>query len=185
MTKYVQKNELTEQDKQEILQSRIRTTTHLEDLKDSNFVIEAATENVTLKQDIFKQLSAITPQGSILATNTSSISITLLGSKTKQPENVIGMHFMNPVPVMKLIEVIRGLATSDETYDRTLQLATAMKKECTISKDSPGFIANRILMPYINEAIQTLNEGIASKEDIDKTMKLGTNVPMGPLTLAD
>jgi 3-hydroxybutyryl-CoA dehydrogenase len=185
MTKYVQKNELTDDERKQILETRIKTSTNLGDLIDSSFVIEAATENTVLKQDIFKQLSDITKPGSILATNTSSISITLLGAKTKQPENVIGMHFMNPVPVMKLVEVIRGLATSDETYQRTFQLATAMKKECTLSKDSPGFIANRILMPYINEAIQTLHEGIAGKEDIDKTMKLGTNVPMGPLTLAD
>jgi 3-hydroxybutyryl-CoA dehydrogenase len=185
MTKYVQKNELTDDERKQILETRIKTSVDLSDLKNSQFVIEAATENTALKQDIFRQLSEITQPGTILATNTSSISITLLGSKTKQPENVIGMHFMNPVPVMKLVEVIRGLATSDETYNRTLQLASAMKKECTLSKDSPGFIANRILMPYINEAIQALHEGIATKEDIDKTMKLGTNVPMGPLTLAD
>ncbi|KAL0477041.1 3-hydroxybutyryl-CoA dehydrogenase [Acrasis kona] len=184
LVKYVSKQTLTQDDKETTL-SRFKTTTKLDDLAASDFVIEAATENTALKQTIFKNVSDITKQGTILATNTSSISITLLGSIVKEPQNVIGMHFMNPVPVMKLVEVIRGLATSNETYERTIDLAGQMNKTCTLSKDSPGFIANRILMPYINEAIQTLHEGIATKEDIDTTMKLGTNVPMGPLTLAD
>lgn len=186
LDKKVKKNQITEQEKDEALSTRIKTTTKLSDFCDTPFVIEAATENTVLKQDIFKQLSLVTdPANTILATNTSSISITLLGGQTQNPANVIGMHFMNPVPVMKLVEVINGLATSNETFEITLALAKSMGKVTTVSKDSPGFIANRILMPYINEAIQCRHEGIASVEDIDETMRGGTNVPMGPLTLAD
>jgi 3-hydroxybutyryl-CoA dehydrogenase len=138
-----------------------------------------------VKQNIFKTLDQISTEGTILASNTSSISITKIASFTKRPENVIGMHFMNPVPVMKLVEVINGLRTSESTYRTTISLVQKVQKEYAVSKDIPGFIANRILMPYINEAIFTLYEGIGTMEDIDKTMKLGTNVPMGPFTLAD
>lgn len=130
-------------------------------------------------------MDSIVRPDTILATNTSSISITKIASAVKNPERVIGMHFMNPVPVMKLVEIIRGLQTSDETAAKTIELAQNMGKVTTTSKDIPGFIANRILMPYINEAIYVLQEGIATREDIDTTMKLGTNNPMGPLTLAD
>jgi 3-hydroxybutyryl-CoA dehydrogenase len=189
LNKWVSTNKISAQERGEVLSTRIKTTTNLQDFENAEFIIEAATENTTLKQDIFKQLSLVTStnpaNNPILATNTSSISITLLAAQTQSPQNVIGMHFMNPVPVMKLVEVIRGLQTSDETYDRTITLAKAMNKTTTLSKDSPGFIANRILMPYINEAIQCLHEGIGTVEDIDETMRGGTNVPMGPLTLAD
>jgi len=147
--------------------------------------IEAATENVDLKLALFKQLDEIVPAGRILATNTSSISITKIGAVTSRPELVIGMHFMNPVPVMKLVEVIRSLETSDEVVATTVSLAESMGKTCVEAKDQPGFAVNRILMPYINEAFCALYEGIATAEDIDTSMKLGTNVPMGPLTLAD
>ncbi|EFC47226.1 hypothetical protein NAEGRDRAFT_38363 [Naegleria gruberi] len=193
LDKYVQKGTLTQQEKEIILGERLSFSsgTDLSPMADSQFVVEAATENTDLKLGLFKDLSELVhskPSSSptILATNTSSISITKIAAVAKDPTTIIGMHFMNPVPVMKLVELIRGLQTSDATYERTVQLAEAMQKTCTLSiKDSPGFIANRILMPYINEAVNVLHEGIATKEDIDKTMKLGTNVPMGPLTLAD
>jgi 3-hydroxybutyryl-CoA dehydrogenase len=141
---------------------------------------------VNVKGKIFRELSQVTKPEAILATNTSSIPITTLAMSTDRPDKVIGMHFMNPVPVMKLVEIINGNNTSQDTYKKTVELAKAMGKETSYClKDSPGFIANRILMPYINEAILALEEGIATPEDIDKTMVLGTNVPMGPLTLAD
>ncbi|CAE7250018.1 hbdA [Symbiodinium natans] len=152
----------------------------------AEFVIEAVSEDFDTKQSCFAALQAAgLSEESILASNTSSISITKLAAKVPRPERVIGMHFMNPVPVMPLVEVIRGLRTDDGTLDTTLQLCRAMKKEHSTSADRPGFIANRILMPYINEAVFALQENIGSAEDIDKTLKLGTNVPMGPLTLAD
>lgn len=151
-----------------------------------DFVVEAVTEDLTAKRAVFEVLlKAGLPTSSILASNTSSISITKLAATVTRPERFIGMHFMNPVPVMPLVEVIRGLRTDDETLATTLSLCSAMKKEHATSEDRPGFVANRILMPYINEAIFALGEGIATAEDIDKTMRLGTNVPMGPLTLAD
>ena len=164
---------------------RVRFTTSLADHADREFVVEAAVENEGLKKKIFGELDAIVPAGVILASNTSSISITRLAASTKRPEHFIGMHFMNPVPVMKLVELIRGIATSDETYAATRALAETFGKTTTVSKDYPGFIANRILMPMVNEAFQALMEGVGSAEDIDTTMKLGTNQPMGPLTLAD
>lgn len=182
--KNVDKGKITAQDAAELL-SRIRTFNSVNNLKSADFVVEAATENLDLKCKIFKQISDVVSQDIVLATNTSSISITKVAQATKNPSNFIGMHFMNPVPVMKLVEVITGLKTSQTTLDTTLKLAAQMGKTTTSSKDYPGFIANRILMPYINEAIYTLMEGVATKEDIDATMKLGTNVPMGPLTLAD
>lgn len=155
------------------------------ELKNSDFVIEAATENIDLKLNIFKEIDKIVSKSTIIASNTSSISITKLASSISESSRFIGMHFMNPVPVMKLVEIIRGLQTSEETLKRTIQLAEQVGKITTLSNDVPGFIANRILMPYINEAIQALYENVGTVEAIDTTMKLGTNVPMGPLTLAD
>lgn len=180
----VSKERISESDKESIL-SRLSTTTEMTGLSDVDFAIEAATENIDLKLKIFSQLDEATRDDIILATNTSSISITKIAACTKRPEQVIGMHFMNPVPVMKLVEIIKGLQTSKETLEATLELSEKIGKTTTMSEDIPGFIANRILMPYINEAVQTLFEGVGSVEDIDTTMKLGTNVPMGPLTLAD
>jgi len=164
---------------------RIRTTTEMSDLADVDFAVEAVTENEQLKLEIFRKLDSIVKPGSILASNTSSIPITKIASATSRPDKVIGMHFMNPVPVMKLVEVIRGHATSDETFAITSELVARLEKEMAVSQDYPGFIVNRILMPMINEAAFALFEGIATAEDIDKGMKLGTNQPMGPLTLAD
>ena len=154
-------------------------------MPNADFVIEAATENPELKFKIFKDMDAAAREGVILATNTSSISITKIASQTKRPGKVIGMHFMNPVPLMKLVEVIKGLATSDETLAATLELCKVMGKEAWYANDSPGFISNRILCPMINEAIFALQEGVGTKEAIDAVMKLGMNHPMGPLTLAD
>lgn len=152
---------------------------------EADFIIEAATENPDLKFKIFKELDRVAREGVILASNTSSISITKIASQTKRPDKVIGMHFMNPVPVMKLVEVIKGLATSDETLQTTLELCKAMNKEAWEANDSPGFISNRILCPMINEAIFALQDGVGTPEAIDAVMKLGMNHPMGPLTLAD
>ncbi len=164
---------------------RIHTALEVSAFEGADAIVEAATENVDLKYRIFEGLDRAARPGALLATNTSSISITAIASRTSRPDKVIGMHFMNPVPVMKLVEIIRGLATSDETYDAVRTLAEAMGKTTVLGRDMPGFIVNRVLMPYINEAVQALYEGIASVEDIDTAMKLGTNVPMGPLTLAD
>ncbi|MES3033872.1 MAG: 3-hydroxybutyryl-CoA dehydrogenase [Gemmatimonadota bacterium] len=165
--------------------SRIATNPSLDAAGDATVIIEAATENVALKFDIFTRLDAIAPAGAILASNTSSISITQIGARTRRPEQVIGMHFMNPVPVMQLVEVIRGIATSDDTTARTVALAKAVGKTPCEADDFPGFIANRILMPMINEAFYCLMEGVGTAESIDTVMKLGMNHPMGPLTLAD
>jgi 3-hydroxybutyryl-CoA dehydrogenase len=148
-------------------------------------VIEAVVEDLAVKTQVFKMLDEITPLDAILASNTSSISITKLAAATKRPDKVIGMHFMNPVPVMKLIEVIRGIATSDETYERVRTLSEKLDKIALDCQDSPGFVSNRVLMPMINEAIFALYEGVATRESIDGIMKLGMNHPMGPLTLAD
>jgi len=164
---------------------RIRTAGSMEALADCDLAIEAVSENETLKLDIFKQLDGIIKPEAILASNTSSIPITRIAAVTGRPDQVIGMHFMNPVPVMKLVEVIRGLATGDETFAAITDLVAKLGKEVSVSADYPGFIVNRILMPMINEAAFALFEGVASAEDIDKGMMLGTNQPMGPLTLAD
>jgi 3-hydroxybutyryl-CoA dehydrogenase len=164
---------------------RITTTQDMIGLANVDFAVEAVTENEPLKLEIFRKLDGIVKEGSVLASNTSSIPITKIASVTKRPDKVIGMHFMNPVPVMKLVEVIRGHATSEETFARTGGLVTKLEKEMAVSQDYPGFIVNRILIPMINEAVFALYEGIASVEDIDKGMKLGTNQTMGPLTLAD
>jgi len=180
----VDKQRLDAAGKQAIVE-RIRTTTDLEALSEASFVIEAVTENLAVKTEVFKALDRITPQQAILASNTSSISITKLAAATGRPDKVIGMHFMNPVPVMKLVEVIRGIATSDETYERVSTLAVKMDKIALDCQDSPGFVSNRVLMPMINEAIFALYEGVATRESIDGIMKLGMNHPMGPLTLAD
>ncbi len=163
----------------------INYVNNMDTMKDADFVIEAATENPELKFKIFKDMDATAREGVILASNTSSISITKLAAHTKQPDRVIGMHFMNPVPLMKLVEVIKGLATSDETLQATLELCKLMSKEAWEANDSPGFISNRILCPMINEAIFTLQDGVGTPEAIDAVMKLGMNHPMGPLTLAD
>ena len=158
---------------------------NMDTLNQADFIIEAATENPELKFKIFKDLDAAAPEGVILASNTSSISITKIAANTKRPEQVIGMHFMNPVPLMKLVEVIKGLATSEDTLQTTLELCKAMGKEAWEANDAPGFISNRILCPMINEAIFALQEGVGTREAIDAVMKLGMNHPMGPLTLAD
>lgn len=184
LKKNVEKGKMTEEQTVEVL-SRITTTTKIEDLANVDFVVEAVSENLPLKNSLFHTLSTITRPEVILASNTSSISITKIAAATNRPQNVIGMHFMNPVPVMKLVEVIPGLATSNDTLQITLQLAANMGKTTAQSRDMPGFIANRLLMPYINEAIFALQEGLGSRDDIDTTMKLGCNMPMGPLTLAD
>jgi 3-hydroxybutyryl-CoA dehydrogenase len=164
---------------------RIKTTLTMDDLASVDFAVEAVTEKEALKLDIFQKLDALVKPEAYLASNTSSIPITRIGSVTKRPEKVIGMHFMNPVPMMKLVEVIRGHATSEETFKVTAELIGNLDKEIAVSQDYPGFIVNRVLIPMINEAIFALYEGVATEEDIDKGMKLGTNQPMGPLTLAD
>ena len=180
----VQKERLTVEEKQQV-QGRIHTTTDLASFSEASLVIEAVVENLAIKTEVFKSLDQITPADAILASNTSSISITKLAAATKRPDKVIGMHFMNPVPVMKLVEVIRGMATSDETYERVRALSEKLDKIALDCQDSPGFVSNRVLMPMINEAIFALYEGVATRESIDGIMKLGMNHPMGPLTLAD
>jgi len=163
----------------------LRLVTSATVAKDVDVAIEAVTENEELKRKIFTELDGVVRPGGVLATNTSSIPITRIATATKRPEAVIGMHFMNPVPLMSLVELIRGAATSDETYQATKGLAEKMGKTTVVSKDFPGFIVNRILIPMINEACYALMEGLGTPEDIDTAMKLGTNQPMGPLTLAD
>jgi len=169
----------------EAAMARISVERDIVGLGDIDFAVEAVTENEALKLAIFRKLDANAKPSAILATNTSSIPITKIASATGRPDRVIGMHFMNPVPVMKLVEVIRGHATSEETFATTAGLVRKLDKEMAVSQDYPGFIANRVLMPMINEAIFALYEGVATAEDIDKAMKLGTNQPMGPLALAD
>ncbi|WP_394231909.1 3-hydroxybutyryl-CoA dehydrogenase [Niallia oryzisoli] len=180
----IQKGRRTEEEKAELL-SKIAISNDLNDAKDVQLVIEAATENKEIKLGIFRKLDELAPENAILATNTSSLPITEIAAVTKRPEQVIGMHFFNPVPVMKLVEINRGLATSEETFSIIEDLAKEMKKVPVAIKDFPGFAVNRILIPMINEAIYTVYEGIASPEGIDEVMKLGANHPMGPITLAD
>jgi 3-hydroxybutyryl-CoA dehydrogenase len=180
----VDKGRLTADEKQEIL-ARVRTTTDVADLSGASFVVEAITESYEAKREVFAALDRVVGPEAILASNTSSISITKLAAATSRPDKVIGMHFMNPVPVMKLVEIIRGIATSDETWARTRELTEGMGKTPLECNDSPGFVSNRVLMPMINEAIFALYEGVATRESIDGIMKLGMNHPMGPLTLAD
>jgi 3-hydroxybutyryl-CoA dehydrogenase len=184
LTKNVEKGKMTSEDKEAFL-ARIRTTVNLKDMAAADYVVEAATENEPIKFQIFRDLDAVCPAHAILASNTSSIPIGRIAAQTKRPTQVIGMHFMNPVPVMKLVEVIRGLPTSDDTFQVTWDLALKFGKTPAQSEDYPGFIANRILMPMINEAVYCLYHGVGSKEDIDTVMKLGMNHPMGPLALAD
>jgi 3-hydroxybutyryl-CoA dehydrogenase len=182
-SKLLEKGTITTE--QKVGADKINFVSSYETLSAADFIIEAATENPELKFKIFKDLDSAAPEGVILASNTSSISITKIAAATKRPDKVIGMHFMNPVPLMKLVEVIKGLATSEDTLATTLELCKVMGKEAWSANDSPGFISNRILCPMINEAIFALQEGVGTPEAIDAVMKLGMNHPMGPLTLAD
>jgi 3-hydroxybutyryl-CoA dehydrogenase len=184
MERELKKEKITAAHMEESL-ARITATTDLEAVKGVDFIVEAATENEALKLELFKNLDTLAGEDVILATNTSSISITKIAAVTKRSDKVIGMHFMNPVPMMKLVEVIRGLQTSDETTETVVALAKMLGKTPVEVNDYPGFIANRILMPMINEAVYALMEGVATKEAIDEIMKLGMAHPMGPLTLAD
>ena len=184
LDRLIKKEKISEADKQSAL-SNITTATTLEALADTDIIIEAATENESLKLQIFQQLDRIAGKDAILASNTSSISLTRIAGVTQSAERVIGMHFMNPVPMMALVEIIRALQTSDDTYKQVHQLTEQIGKVPVEAKDSPGFVGNRILIPMINEAIFTLHEGIASAEAIDEVMKLGMAHPMGPLALAD
>lgn len=184
LSRDVEKDRKTAEEKQAIL-AHIHPSADINDAKDVQLVIEAASENMDIKREIFRKLDSITPKNAILATNTSSLPITEIAAITNRPELVIGMHFMNPVPVMKLIEVIRGLATSDETYQIIKALSEKMGKVPVEVNDFPGFVSNRILLPMINEAVYAVYEGVAAPEAIDQVMKLGMNHPMGPLQLAD
>ena len=184
LSKNVEKGRLSDDEKNATL-ARLTKATNLSVAKDADLVIEAIVENMTVKTAIFKELDEITPEHTILASNTSSLPITEIAAVTKRPDRVIGMHFMNPVPVMQLVEVIRGLQTSDETYEVIADTAKALNKTAVLVNDFPGFVSNRILMPMINEAIYTVYEGVATPEAVDAVMKLGMNHPMGPLTLAD
>jgi 3-hydroxybutyryl-CoA dehydrogenase len=184
LDRQVQKGTIEAADRDSAL-TRVSTSTEMADLGSCDLVVEAATENEELKKKIFKELDQVIAPGGIIASNTSSISITRLAAATGRPDAVIGMHFMNPVPLMALVELIRGAATSDATYAATRLMAEKMGKTCVVSKDLPGFIVNRILIPMINEAVFALADGIGTAADIDTAMKLGTNQPMGPLALAD
>ena len=184
LARMVKKEKITEGDQEAIL-SRIEGSTSLEDMVRADFVVEAATEQVDLKLKIFRELDQYCREEVILSSNTSSISITKIAGATGRPEKVIGMHFMNPVPMMKLVEIINGLATGEETYHTTVDLARQMGKTPVSANDFPGFISNRILVPMINEAVYALFEGVGTVENIDQVMKLGMNHPMGPLALAD
>ncbi len=180
----IKKEKMNAAEKADLLDN-IKTTTQLNDLKQCDCVIEAATENVDLKLNILKQLDDVCKNDALLCSNTSSISITKMAAVTKRPTQVCGMHFMNPVPIMKLVEGIRGLQTSDDTFKKIRAFTETLDKVFIEANDRPGFVVNRILMPMINEAVFTLSEGIANEEDIDQAMMLGTNQPMGPLALAD
>ena len=184
LARMVEKGKISSEDKTAI-SSRIKRSTAISDMQEADFVVEAATEQEELKLRLFNQLDEICGQDVILSSNTSSISITKIAGVTKRPQEVIGMHFMNPVPVMKLVEIIKGLATSEETYMITHELAIALNKVPVEANDSPGFISNRVLMPMINEAVYALFEGVGTVKAIDDVMTLGMNHPMGPLTLAD
>ncbi|MEZ4460418.1 MAG: 3-hydroxybutyryl-CoA dehydrogenase [bacterium] len=184
LAKLVEKEKLTN-DLREATLARLRTTGSIEEAAQADLIIEAVVESTDVKRSVFSTLDAAAPAHAILASNTSSISITKIGGFTHRADKVVGMHFMNPVPIMKLVELIRGLATSDETYEAVRAASEKMGKTTVLAQDYPGFIVNRILMPMINEAAYTLMEGVGSVEDIDTAMKLGTNQPMGPLTLAD
>ncbi|MGZ4111049.1 MAG: 3-hydroxybutyryl-CoA dehydrogenase [Tumebacillaceae bacterium] len=184
LSRDVEKGRKTEEEKAAVL-ARITATTNIGEAHDAQLAIEAATENMEIKKNIFRQMDEVLPEGAILATNTSSLPITEIAAVTNRPELVIGMHFMNPVPVMKLVEIIRGLATRDDVYQAIEEMTKRMNKVPVEVNDFPGFVSNRILMPMINEAIYTVFEGVATVEAVDEVMKLGMNHPMGPLTLAD
>ena len=184
LSRNVEKGKMSAQDKDAVL-GRIKTSVNLKDHGAADYVVEAATENEPIKFQIFRELDSACRPGVILATNTSSIPIGRIAAQTKRPDKVIGMHFMNPVPVMQLVEVIRGLATSEETFKTTWDLAIKFGKTPALANDYPGFISNRVLMPMINEAVYCLYHGVGTAEDIDTVMKLGMNHPMGPLALAD
>ena len=184
LDRFVKKETITEEQRSEIV-GRIKTTTDLADLSGCTLIVEAATENFEIKKELFQKLDEICPPETILSSNTSSISITKIAAATKRPDKVIGMHFFNPVPLMKLVEVIRGIATSDETYSTVKGISERLQKVPVECNDYPGFVSNRVLMPMINEAVFALHEGVATKESIDEIMKLGMNHPMGPLQLAD
>ena len=184
LVRQVEKGRMKEEEKEETL-NRLTVTLDLDCVKEADLVIEAAVEKMDIKKKIFANLDEIAPEHAILATNTSSLPITEIAAVTKRPEKVIGMHFMNPVPVMKLVEIIRGLATDDAVYETIEDITKKIGKVPVEVNDFPGFVSNRILLPMINEAIYTLYEGVATKEAIDEVMKLGMNHPMGPLTLAD
>jgi 3-hydroxybutyryl-CoA dehydrogenase len=184
LSRNVEKGKMSAQDKDAVL-GRLKTSVNLKDHAAADYVVEAATENEPIKFQIFRELDSACRPGVILATNTSSIPIGRIAAQTKRPDKVIGMHFMNPVPVMQLVEVIRGLATSEETFKTTWNLAVKFGKTPALANDYPGFISNRVLMPMINEAVYCLYHGVGTAEDIDTVMKLGMNHPMGPLALAD
>jgi 3-hydroxybutyryl-CoA dehydrogenase len=184
MEREVAKNKLTAEDRDAALK-RIRPSTSRKDLANCDFIIEAATEKFDIKSELFRELDQLCKPDVVLASNTSSISITRLAAQTKRPDKIIGMHFFNPVPVMKLVEVIRGLATSQETYDTVRDLAVKLDKTPVEVNDAPGFVSNRVLMPLLNEAMYTVMEGVATAEAVDEVFKLGMAHPMGPLTLAD
>lgn len=184
LSRSVKKERMTEEEKQAVL-TNIKTTDKLEDVKDCDLVIEAATENAKIKKQIFTELCQVCDEKTILASNTSSLSITDIGAATQRPDKVIGMHFFNPVPMMKLVEVIRGMLTSDETNQKIIDIAKEIGKTPVQVDEAPGFVVNRILIPMINEGIGIYADGIASAEDIDTAMKLGANHPMGPLELGD
>ena len=184
LSRNVEKGRMTDEEKNDTL-NRISKSLDLNDASTVDIIIEAAVENMEIKRSIFAKLDEIAPEHAILASNTSSLPITEIAAATKRPEKVIGMHFMNPVPVMKLVEIIRGLATTDDVYNAVEKMTKQLAKVPVEVNDFPGFVANRILMPMINEAVYTLYEGVATKESIDEVMKLGMNHPMGPLQLAD
>jgi len=184
MERQIKKEKITQEEMEQALK-RITPSLSLDDAGDSQVVVEAVYEDADLKKEIFTKLDGVCPEGTILATNTSSISVTEIARATKRPDRVIGMHFMNPVPVMELVEVIRGLATSEATFNEIMGLSKRLGKTPVAVNDSPGFVSNRILMPMINEAIYCLMEGVADKEAIDTVMRLGMNHPIGPLALAD
>ena len=184
LSSFLKKGRITEQEKEAAL-GQIQTTLEIKAFETADFVVEAVIEDEALKVNVFKHLDETCKPGVILATNTSSISITRIAAATRRSSEVIGMHFMNPVPLMELVEIIRGLSTSDKTFETTRELAVTLKKTPVAANDSPGFISNRILMPMINEAILALYEGVGTAEAIDSVMKLGMNHPMGPLELAD
>ena len=184
LSKLVEKEKISEDRKNEIL-SKIHTTSNIEDAKDSDLVIEAVSERMNIKKELFSKLDEICSEKTIFATNTSSLSITEIACATKHPERVIGMHFFNPAPIMKLIEIIKGYTTSEEVYETILKLSKELGKEPVLCEEAPGFVVNRILIPMINEAVGILADGVATAEDIDVAMKYGANHPIGPLALGD